>query len=144
MTVPVWPEELPRPERNTYGAQHQDPRKQRRSEAGPPGWLRRFSSAAKIVSLSVDLSRDEKAVFDNFHQVDAAMGSLPFWVPDPTTDGWGLLNHASAQILVAGGPHDGEPLLLGAVWLCSFGTQMPRETITGVRFRKTFELVVYP
>lgn len=144
MTVPVWPEALPRPERNTWGAQHQDPRKQRRSEAGPTTWQRRFSSAAKIVSLSVEVSRDELAVFDKFHRHDTAMGSLPFWMPDPTTDGWGFWTHTGAPMLIAGGPHDGEPILLAAMWLCSFGGQMPRETISGVRFRKTFELVVYP
>ncbi len=144
MSVPTWPSDLPRPERNSWGAQLQDPRKQRRSEAGPTTWQRRFSSAAKLVSLSVLLTRDEKALFERFHEDDTKFGSIPFWMPDPTTDGWGLLIHTGAPALISGGPHDGEPLLLAGRWLCSFGSQIPRETIVGVEFRKTFDLVVYP
>nr|WP_298102226.1 hypothetical protein [uncultured Shinella sp.] len=144
MTVPTWPTELPRPERSTWGAQQQDPRKQRRSETGPPGWSGRFSSAAKTVSLSIDISRDEKATFEKFHRETVRMGTLPFWMPDPTTHGWGLFTSSGSPLLISGGPNHGKPILVAARWLCSFGGQMPRETIRGVRFVFNFDVVVYP
>lgn len=144
MTVPVWPTDLPRPERDTWGAEQQDARQRRQNDAGPPGFRRRFSKAAKKVSLSVQLSRDLKAVFDRFFDEDTKGGSLPFWMPDPTTDGWYLLTSSGERLLISGGVNDGKPLLIAALWLCSFGEQMPRETVVGREFRISFSLVVYP
>lgn len=144
MTVPSWPAELPRPERSSWSAQPQDARLKRRSDAGPPGWRRRFSSAARLVSLSVFLSRDQKAVFDTFLAYTTGGGAVPFWMPDPTTDGWPLLSSDGTPLLVSGGPDDGKPILLGAQWLCTFGDQLPVESIAGVNFRMNFSVVVLP
>jgi len=144
MTVPSWPEELPRPERNSWSAQQQDSRLKRRSDAGPPGWRRRFSSAARLVSLSIVVSRDERAVFDNFLADTTQDGVTPFWMPDPTTDGWPLFTSDGAPLLISGGPDDGKPVLMAAQWLCMFGDQMPVETIVGVSFRLTFSVAVLP
>ena len=144
MTVPVWPAELPRPERDTWNAQRQDARLKRRSEAGPASYRRRFSFASTAVRLSVLLSRDEKAVFDNFFDITTKKGVTPFWMPDPTTDGWALKTSDGAPLLIAGGPDDGKPLLLAARWLCVFGDQMPDETVVGGRFRMSFSVEVLP
>lgn len=144
MTVAVWPSSLPKPDRDTWNAQPQDARLKRQSEAGPPTWRRRFSNAAKMVSLSVLLDRDQNAIFENFYLYDTKQGSLLFWMPDPTTDGWFLYTDDGSPLLISGGDNDGAPILLGAQWLCSFGDTLPNETVVGIRFRRTFSVVVIP
>lgn len=144
MTVPVWPAELPRPERDTWNVQRQDARLKRRSDAGPVNYRRRFSSASKSVRLSVILTRDGKAIFDTFFDLTTDGGVTPFWMPDPTTDGWALTTSDGAPLLIAGGPDDGKPILLAAQWLCVFGDQMPAETVVGTEFRISFSVEVLP
>ncbi|WP_440411157.1 hypothetical protein [Neorhizobium petrolearium] len=144
MTIAVWPSELPRPERNTWNARPQDARQKRQSDAGPPSWRLKFSNAAKMVSLSLLLTRDQNAVFDNFYQYETKKGSLLFWMPDPTTDGWALLTDDGSPLLISGGAQDGLPILLSAQWLCSFGDELPNETVQGIHFRRTFGVVVIP
>lgn len=78
MTYAVWPTSLPRPERNSWQRQPQDSRLKRQTDAGPPGWRRRFSSAAQMVSLSVMLTRNQKAIFDRFFGDITRGGSLLF------------------------------------------------------------------
>lgn len=139
MTYAVWPTSLPRPERNTWQSQPQDARLKRQSDAGPPGFRRRFSQAAKTVTLSVLLSRNQKAVFDRFFEADTRGGSLLFWMPDPTTDGWPMLTADGVPVLNGAG----QPVLLSARWLCLFDA-MPAEAIVGIEFRKSFSVVVMP
>ncbi|HBU15721.1 MAG: hypothetical protein A2092_13465 [Rhodobacteraceae bacterium GWE1_64_9] len=139
MTYAVWPTSLPRPERNSWQRQPQDSRLKRQTDAGPPGWRRRFSSAAQMVSLSVMLTRNQKAIFDRFFGDITRGGSLLFWMPDPTTDGWPMLDNAGNPLLSGG-----VPLLLSARWLVSFGDQLPQESIQGTEFRKAFSVVVMP
>jgi len=138
--IAVWPETLPRPERDSWQKQPQDARRKRQSDAGPPAYRRRFSSVAKMVTLSVLLSRDEAALFDTFFHQDCAEGSLLFTMPDPTTDGWEMLS-SEGETLLDG---DGDALLLSATWLCAWGDTMPTETLVGIEFRKSFSVVVMP
>ncbi len=49
MSYPVWPSDLPRPERSSYQLQPQDARRKRGFESGPPGYRRRFSAVAQMV-----------------------------------------------------------------------------------------------
>ena len=141
MSWPVWPEELNCWEREGWQVQPQEARQRRIGDAGPPGWRRRFSSAARSVALSIVLDRNQKAVFDRFFEKDCKQGSLLFWMPDPATDGWSLLDSAGTPLLA----DDEIPLLLSARWLCSFGEQLPVETITEqVKFRKIFNVMVMP
>ncbi|MBU2867143.1 hypothetical protein [Pacificibacter marinus] len=136
-----WPDTLPKPERNTWQLSPQDARHKRQPDQGPVSYRRKFSSVAKIVSLSVDLDRNQKAIFDNFYHDDCAEGTRLFWMPDPTTDGWPLLTSDGRPLLTS----DGAPLLMSAKWLCSFGDQVPVETISGqVKFRKNFNVQVMP
>ncbi|MBT9382230.1 hypothetical protein KM176_00010 [Pseudooceanicola sp. CBS1P-1] len=135
-----WPTELPRPERNTWSATHQDARRKRQNDAGPPGYSRRFSSVAKLVSLSVILDRNQKAIFDLFFEEDCGYGTALFHMPDPTTDGWALLTSDGVPLLTG----DGQPLLMSKIWLCAWGDDVPKETIQGTEFRKTFSVVVMP
>ena len=138
--IPVWPTGLPKPQRTSYQSQYQDPRLRRRAETGPSGMSLRYSSAARIVSLSMGVSRDQKAIFDRFFENDVSMGSLPFLMPDPLTDGWPLLAPDGEPMLSP----DGERLLIAAYWLCQFGETMPVETIRGIRFQISFPVVVMP
>lgn len=140
MTVAVWPTTLPRPDRNSWQASPMEVRLKRNAEAGPPAYRRRFSGVAKEVSLSIQVNRNGKAVFDSFHARAVKFGSLPFWMPDPTTDGWPLQTNAGAQLLT----HDGRPILLAARWLCLFGDNQPSETIIGTEFRVSFSVTVMP
>jgi hypothetical protein len=140
MTVLTWPSELPRPERDTWQRQPQDPRQKRVSENGPPGYRRKFSSVAKNITLSVILTRSQKQVFDRFYEVDAKHGSLLFNMPDPTTEGWALLS-TDGQLLLQSA---GVPLLLSGRWLCLFGESAPTETISGIEFQIRFSVTVMP
>ena len=140
MSWPVWPESLNRWEREGWQASLQESRQRRSGDAGPPGWRRRFSSAARSVALSIVLERDEKAIFDHFFERECKHGSALFWMPDPTTDGWSMLDEAGRPLLSGAAP-----LLLSARWLCSWGEQLPVETITEqVKFRKIFNVMVMP
>lgn len=139
--IATWPDTLPRPERKTWNLQPQDARRKRQHETGPPGYRRRFSSVAEFVTLSVVLTRAEKAVFDQFYRLECAQGAHLFWMPDPTTDGWALLDGDGQPLLV----DDSTPLLISATWLCAWGDEPPQESIAGqVEFRKTFSVVVMP
>lgn len=121
--------------------QPQEARRKRQAEAGPPGYRRGFSAAAQMVELSVIVDRSEKAVFDDFYQNACRHGASLFWIPDPTTDGWALLDEAGAPLLNA----DGSKILLSEMWLCAWGDTLPSETIYGqVQFRKSFSVVVMP
>ena len=138
--IPTWPSTLPRPMRDSWQASPQDARIKRRTDNGPAGYRRKFSSAARLVTLSIDVGRDGKAVFDNFLAGDCAGGALPFYMPDPTTDGWPLLGDDGTPLLT----DEGVPLLLANIWLCQFGDNMPAETVIGVRFRIAFSIAVMP
>jgi len=140
MSYPTWPATLPRPERSSYQLQPQDGRRKRGFEAGPPGYRRRFSSVAQMVTMSVILSAYQRTVFDEFYSVTCAEGSSLFWLPDPTRDGWPLLEANGTPILGAGGV----PLLTSASWLCAWGDQPPIETLQGIEFRKQIQIVVMP
>lgn len=140
MSVLTWPSSLPRPLRSGYQAQNADPRLRKQADAGPPGFRRRYSSVARGLSLSVVLSRSEKAQFDRFYEQDTRHGSLPFWMPDPVTDGWPMLTESGAYVLT----ESGQPILLSKQLLCLFGDEPPVETIQGMSFTIGFSVWVMP
>ncbi|QND45301.1 hypothetical protein HB780_05995 (plasmid) [Rhizobium lusitanum] len=140
MTVATWPIELPKPERESWQSSPQESRLKRNNEAGPPSYRSRFSSVADQVSLSILVDRNGKAIFDRFHRSTTSRGSKPFYMPDPTTDGWKLYAADGRPLLTAAG----RQILLSARWLCMFGDTMPAEAIVGVEFRKSFSVWVMP
>ncbi len=140
MSVPTWPETLPRPERSSWQSKLQDSRRKRQNDAGPPAYARKFSSVARLISLSVVLDRNQRAVFDTFYEVTCAFGSSFFYMPDPTTDGWPLLSSDGQPMLT----EEGIPILMSATWLCLWGDDVPVETLVGIEFRKSFSVVVMP
>ena len=140
MTLPVWPAELPRPERNTFQLVPAEARLKRRSDAGSPSYRLRFSGVPKLVSMSILVNRAGRAVFDEFHRDTTRWGTLPFTMPDPTTEGWALTDTDGTPITNAGG----KPILLSGSWTCLFGDGMPVETVVGREFRKAFTITVLP
>lgn len=140
MSYPVWPSEMPRPERSSYQMQLQEARRKRGFENGPPGYRRRFSAVAQMVTMSVILSANQRAIFDNFYVDDCSQGASLFWMPDPTRDGWPLLASDGTPLLGPGGV----PLLTSGQWLCAWGEPPPIETLQGIEFRKQFQIVVMP
>lgn len=139
MSLLVYPADLPRPNRGGYQAQFQDPRLRKKTEAGPPGFRRRWSGVAKHVALTTDLTRDQKATLEDF-VAETEFGARPFDMGDPTTDGWPMLDESGQPVLTEGGA----PVLLSARWLCLFD-QLPVETVArGVTFRLAFSVWVMP
>jgi hypothetical protein len=138
--IPVWPAEIPRPQRSSWQLQYTDPRLQRKVDTGLPGHRRRWSNVARQVSMTVKLTRSEKASFETFFEDDLNHGVRPFFMPDPTTDGWQMLTSDGVPLLT----DSGVPLLLSASWLCVFGEDMPSEAIEGTRFQISFSIWVMP
>ena len=136
----TWPTELDRPERDSWQASFMDPRSRRSGQTGAPRYGRRFSAVPKLVSLSLVCSRSQKGIFDRFFVTDTKFGSCLFWMPDPTTDGWAMLDEEFRPLL----DENFRPLLLSAQWLCTFGEEMPTETVQGRDFRISFRVAVLP
>nr|WP_321459598.1 hypothetical protein [uncultured Cohaesibacter sp.] len=140
MTVASWPAELPKPRRDGYGQQINDPRIAKNVETGPIGWRRRWSSVTRSMPLTLHADRAEKGLFDRFYRDTCAFGSLPFWMPDPVSDNWPLLDGAGVPLLL----DDGTPLLMAAQLLCLWGQSAPSERFVGLRFEISFQVVVMP
>ena len=139
MTLAVWPSELPCPLREPYTQERQDARL-RKAAGGPPGYRRRFSSTARFVTLGIEVSRARKAVFDDFYDTLTKGGTLPFRMPDPTTDGTYLLDDAFQPILT----DEGDPILMSAEWVCLFSEPVPNERMVGGRYIINFTVAVMP
>ena len=93
-----------------------------------------------MVSLSVICSRFQKGYFDQFWDETLQKGSLPFWMPDPVSDGWQLLTEDGTPLTT----EDGTPLLISANWLCLI-TEPPTEAIYGqIEFEISFAVAVLP
>lgn len=138
--IQTWPSTLPRPERPTFQLQAQDARRKRSFENGPPGYRRRYSAVAQMVSLSFILSASQRAVFDDFYHIDCAGGAELFLMPDPTREGWPLLEADGGHLT----DEAGNPLLVAALWLCAWGDTPPVESVQGIEFKKTIQIVVMP
>ncbi|WP_275789682.1 hypothetical protein [Pararhizobium gei] len=134
----TWPAELPLPNREGWQRGLEDPRQDRTSTAGPV--LPRLIHGVIIrnVSLVMDIDRAQLAVFDRFLEDDTAIGSLPFLMPDPITDGWPALTSSGQPILMP----DGRPLLMSSRKRCYFGKPLPTDVPIGNRFRVSYRLVV--
>jgi len=140
MSYPTWPATLPRPERSSYQLQPQDGRRKRGFEAGPPGYRRRFSSVAQMVTLAIVCDSYQRQTFWTFYETGCAGGASLFWMPDPTRDGWPVLTSAGVPLLDAAG----DPVIASAIWLCTWGDAPPIEMVDGLEFQLQFAVVVMP
>lgn len=137
--IMTWPAELPPPQRDSWQLTRQDPRRRRQSDVGPPSYRRRSSASAKLLTMSIVLTRSQKAVFDNFYDIDCRSGVRLFRMRDPSTDGWALLDELGRPLL----DQDGRRLLISKMWLCAWGDQVPTETVVEqVKFRMSFNITV--
>lgn len=141
MSYPHWPESLVQFERPGWQVQPQDTRRRRQTDAGPPAFRRRFSGAAKRVTLSLVMTRNEAAVFDRFYEEECRDGVSLFWMPDPSRNRWPLLANDGSPLYDV----KGRPVLIAARWLCNWGDETPVETVyAGTDFRKSFSIWVMP
>lgn len=139
--IPDWPNALHRFTRSDFQQTRQDGRRRIGADAGPPRFRRRFSAIARMVSLGLVVTRSEREIFDAFYADTCRQGSLTFRMPDPSTEGWPLLDEAGASVLSAAGI----PIRLSATWLCAWGDEPPVEVMDGdVEFRIQFQVWVLP
>lgn len=138
-----WPVNLPPPQRDSWQYKPQEARRKRQNDAGPAGYRRRYSSVAKSVSMSLKLTHGQRAVFDQFFAETCQQGSVRFWMPDPTNDGWALTNEGNVALLV--NAISAVPLEISEQWLCAWGDELPTETVVDqVKFLKSFSIWVLP
>jgi hypothetical protein len=140
MNLPAWPATLPAPLRDTFQMQDADPRMKRQRETGGLGYRRRFSAVAKTVQMAIQVDRSDLGDFDKFYRELTGRGSLPFTMPDPTTDAWPLLNQDGIQLL----DQNDRPLLMSKIWVCLFGEEVPVTMPLDMAFRVSFPVVVLP
>ncbi len=141
MSVPTYPDDLPRPRRDGYSQTLPDGRLATKRDAGPPRVRRRFSAAPGVLQMVIDLTLDQRARFWRFWEEDAGGGSLPFWMPDWVLEGAGLMTGSGEGLT----DEAGRSLVIDADLLCMFGTeQAPTETVSGVTFRLSFPLTILP
>lgn len=138
MSILEWPSELTKFTRTDYQLDRLNNRYAKPQSL--PGYKRKTTNSAKLVTLGMILSRDQKAVFDAFFDVATQDGSKLFYMPDPATDGYAVLHSDGRPLLQS----DGKPLLLSARWLCLFGETLPVERTDGDEFAITFEVAVMP
>lgn len=140
MTVPSWPDDLPRIMRSGYGRTLPDGRMATKSDSGPPRVRRRYSAAPAPMQATIDVSVDQRQRFWRFWLEDTASGSLPWWAPDWTIDGLSLTDETGAVLT----DESGTELLIAATILVMFGADPPAESAIGVRYRITLSLSILP
>jgi hypothetical protein len=138
--IPNWPSELPIPNRQGYQGARAEARLKTTNDAGTPRYRLMSSAVADQVQLVITVDRNGKEIFDTFYLKDTARGSLPFWMPDPTTDGWQIFDEAGIAWL----DENDVPLLFSEQWLCMFGETPPSDNINGLQFDITFGVGVMP
>lgn len=142
MSVPAWPPDLPqRFQRDGYSEAAADGRIRQKMEAGPPKVRRRTSAAVRPVSASVVVDDDGLARFNRFWEEEVAQGSLPFWLPAQSLDGFEL-GTADGDTLLA---DDGTPIVIVAWWLAIFGEGAPKTVQADpCSWRISFDIEVLP
>ena len=140
MSLPVWPEELERPLRDSYDQQKGDTRRRQQGDQGPPRMRRGISKGVEVIGMAFMATADERARFERFYNEDTGEGALPFLMTDWGRDGLALWDDDGAGLT----DETGTPLLIAATWVCSFGEALPSITPVGVEWRIQFNLVVLP
>lgn len=143
MSHPIYPAELPRPDRSGYALGYGEKRRFVQDDDGAMRFGGKRSKMAQSVSLNIEVDRNGRAVFERFFETMTKGGITPFLMTDYATDGVALLTDDGVQILTDGD----EPILLHEVWLCTFGKDdLPtRAAISGsVNWLITFTVRVMP
>jgi hypothetical protein len=141
MAVIIWPTNLPqRLLREGYSETAADPRMISQMSTGPDKIRRRTSSAPMPVQGAMHLDTWQKARLERFWIEETSDGSLPFVFPAQTRDGEYLLTE-DGDIVLTG---DGDPIIVTALWYCTFDRQPIQFTPVGVRFQASIYLKVMP
>lgn len=141
MTLPVWPEALPRPTRAGHSSQMMDARTPRAVQAGPPSRRRKFSAVPRRIALELRVQRYEKDVLDLFFAESLDHGTRPFWMPDPEFDDWPLLDGNLVALL----DREGRPVTNSAMMLTLWGDEPPQTAaLRGTTFTITFAVLRMP
>lgn len=140
MTLVVWPNDLPRPLRSSYGFGRIDARRMTPVDDGPPRPVRRLSRTADTAAMTLALKRWQLARFNRFFEEETRAGTVPFSMPDPSLDGFRLLGADGTPFLAS----DGMQIRVSATWLCHFGGQLPAVATRGAGWRVSFEVYVMP
>lgn len=135
-----WPSSMPKPLRDGFSQVFLDTRLRRNADFGPPSYRSRFSRLLHATSMTFEVDRDTLEEFRVFYTEDLRMGSLPFIMPDPLTDGWPLTDTDGDGLLLP----DGSELLAGVDNLVTIGDQPPQITPIGNRFRISLQVVKLP
>lgn len=138
--LPFYPTDLPPPLRQGYQVARGDSRFSFTTDAGPPLVRSRFSAVVDVVSWSTQLDRAQLGRFERFYFEETRKGAKPFLMPDPGTDGWGLLTDEGEPLLTDGGV----PILLAETWIVSFGLRLPTIQPHDIYWTVSFDLTVYP
>lgn len=140
--IAIWPSDLPqRFQREGYSRGFADGRLSTPMEAGPPKTRRRFSSAVKPLTVTMDEREDAFARLERFYEEELRGGVLPFLLPDQARDGLPLMADVGVPLL----DDAGRPLLVSAWWLVMFGGNLPTpQDRGGGWYRSTFSLSILP
>lgn len=138
----VIPPELVQPMRDGYRFAAGDARRFFEAEVGPPAVGLDVSNMPDTVSMVLDLSADESAVFWVWWRGPLKRGLNAFAMPDPLVDGWAWLDDDGTPVLCS---QDDVPAQISATWLAMFGRgSTPTEIPAGLRRRIAIELMVMP
>jgi hypothetical protein len=140
MTVAVWPSALPRPNNAGFEYKIGESRLRAPQGAGPSRNRRRFSGRVDLVSITLTLSIDQSALFQNFYKYDLADGSLPFIMPNYINDGWPLGTETGAFLTT----ETGDVLTISNQQLSRFGSGLPSTTPLGLKVVVSFEIEILP
>lgn len=130
MTYQTWPAELPRPLREGLSTETPDQRRVKATEIGPPETRDRRTLVPRRIAMQFVLSRAEFAILEAFYDDTIGRGASYFWMPDPITDGWPVLDEAFHQVW----DQDGMLVLVSALELCSWRGGRP--SVRGLRGMK--------
>lgn len=144
MSIAVWPQELPKPNRSGFAQQVPDRRRTSSPENGLPRYGSRWTLAAAPANLVVDLSLDQRRRLENFWSDETRGGALPFLMPQPGVDGFDLLISDAANTRARLTDASGQPFLISAWWMCLFDQSPISFSPIGLEWRTSFGIAVMP
>lgn len=139
--IPCWPSEL---RQRTLVAGFKSGTRGARlvtaMEEGPPKQRPR-GNKVRPISFTDEFSANQRARFDRFWEEELNMGTLPFFYPDPHTNGFPLCDDLGSPLL----DQDGTPVIIGAWILCTFSTAEPAwSALGGGWFVPQFDIIELP
>ncbi len=138
MALLRWPDTLPRPMRDTYGLAAGENRRFGQNEAGPAQMRGGVSNAPETVTMTLDVSLNERERFWRFWREETMKGLKPFAMRDHARDNIPISTPQGGQLTTVSGSR----LVMASWWIVRFGRAVPSHTPIGVRWRVRFDLEV--